>query len=115
MDISGGNRTSNFFSLDTIIEEISHTVQFIQVWDSLTRDPILEAVGMKTTGYGAAKRRWGARYLYYGAKALGYDNDVERRAKKRTAEIVTSLRANAPRTDQHSAGSGYIKEQIAVE
>jgi hypothetical protein len=87
--------------LNTVIEEVAHTVQFTQVWAGLKRGPILEKVGVNTTGYGAAKRRWASHYVYHAAKSgFSYDNAVEKWAKDRTAEILTSLRTTARARNQ---------------
>ncbi|HSD48132.1 MAG TPA: hypothetical protein VLB87_16010, partial [Pyrinomonadaceae bacterium] len=95
--ISGGGMAN----LDLIVEEVSHTVQFIQQWASLKRDPVLEFVGVNTTGYGAAKRRWASYYVYHAAKSgFSYDNDVEKWAKDNTARILASLVADARAKNQ---------------
>jgi YD repeat-containing protein len=97
VNISGGGVKS----LNTVIEEVAHTVQFTQVWAGLKRGPILEKVGVNTTGYGAAKRRWASHYVYHAAKSgFSYDNAVEKWAKDRTAEILTSLRTTARARNQ---------------
>jgi len=64
--------------LKTVIEEVSHTVQFLQVWAGLKQRRILQP----NVGYDAAQSAWQNHYFYYSVKGLGYDNDVERWAKK---------------------------------
>jgi len=91
VSISGGN----LHSLETVIEETAHTVQFLQVWDDLKQHRIKNFIkrGNVTTGYGDAQSAWAANYMYYSAKGLGYDNEVEKWAKNRVQSILTDLRS----------------------
>lgn len=96
-NISGGE----FKSLDTVIEEVTHTTQFIDIWAGLQRNSIREFLGINSTGYGQAKRRWAGHYVHQAAKSgFDYDNAVEKWAKDRTAEIVRSLRETARKEDR---------------
>ena len=80
-------------SLETVIEEVSHTVQFLQVWAGLRPNPWAAAkVGNDFTDYSAAQDAWQSHYAYYAVKGLGYDNEVERWAKGNVESIMTSLR-----------------------
>lgn len=96
-NISGGE----FKSLDTVIDEVTHTTQFIDIWAGLQRNSIREFLGINSTGYGQAKRRWAGHYVHQAAKSgFDYDNAVEKWAKDRTAEIVRSLRETARKEDR---------------
>ena len=80
-------------SLETVIEEVSHTVQFLQVWAGLKKNMmVMGKWGIDTTDYNAAKSAWQDHYAYYAVKGLGYDNEVERWAKGNVESIMTSLR-----------------------
>jgi YD repeat-containing protein len=87
VNINGGD----IEDLKTVIEEISHTVQFIQVWAGLKQRRIIEP----TVDYEAARLHWQNHYFYYAVKGLGYDNDVERWAKQNVTTVLNNLRANA--------------------
>jgi len=87
VNLNGGN----FDSLDTIVEEVAHTVQFLQLWAHSAEPP-----GGNDPGYGEVKNRWAARYGYYAAKGRwqngdGYKNDVEKWAKNRKFDILSAL------------------------
>ena len=89
VNISGGGVNS----LETVIEEVSHTVQFLQVWAGLKKNMmVMGKWGIDTTDYNAAKSAWQDHYAYYAVKGLGYDNEVERWAKGNVESIMTSLR-----------------------
>ncbi|MGH9966431.1 MAG: hypothetical protein ACREBG_01160, partial [Pyrinomonadaceae bacterium] len=79
-------------SLKTIVEEVSHTVQFIQLWAGLNPRRIF---GPNVAGYDAAQVAWQNHYSYYVVKGFGYDNDVEAWAKKNVENVLTVLRARA--------------------
>jgi len=88
--ISGGGVNS----LETVIEEVSHTVQFLQVWAGLKPNPWAAAkTGNDLTDYKAAQDAWQSHYAYYAIKGLGYDNEVERWAKGNVQSIMNSLRS----------------------
>jgi hypothetical protein len=92
VNVNGGDVES----LKTVIEEVSHTVQFLQVWAGLKQDPYLMGKhGIDTTGYASAQSAWKDYYAYYAIKGLGYDNDVERWAKNNVESIMNSLRQHA--------------------
>ena len=87
VNLNGGT----FSSLDTILEEVAHTVQFSQLWAESKYPP-----GGTDPGYGEVKNLWAARYFYYAAKGRwqngdGYKNDVEKWAKNRKFDILNSL------------------------
>ena len=82
-----------FDSLDTIVEEVAHTVQFLQTWAKKYQAIY---IGSDLGGYDAAKATWASDYAYYGAKGRlqngnGYKNDVEKWAKNRKADILSAL------------------------
>lgn len=91
--LNGGS----FDSLDTIVEELAHTVQFLQNWAQLPNNEMIEkATGNGRRGYGAAKTEWAGRYAYYAAKGRllngdGYKNDIEKWAKNRKFDILSTL------------------------
>ncbi|HKR58484.1 MAG TPA: RHS repeat domain-containing protein [Pyrinomonadaceae bacterium] len=86
-----------FESLKTIVEEVAHTVQFLQVWGGLKKSWGIEGeFGIDSTGYNAAKGEWAKRYAYFSAKGEvqngdGYKNDVERWAKNRTFDVLSQI------------------------
>jgi hypothetical protein len=91
--INGGN----FESLKTIVEEVAHTVQFLQVWADVRKSNVqYRRTGSSDPGYGVAKNDWAIRYAYYASKGLlkngeGYKNDVEKWAKNRTFDILSQV------------------------
>ncbi len=89
VNLNGGN----FDSLDTIVEEVAHTVQFLQTW-AKSYEAIYTAHDLG--GYDAAKGTWASDYAYYAAKGRiqngdGYKNDVEKWAKNRKFDILSAL------------------------
>jgi len=89
ISVTGGNVNS----LQTVIEEVLHTVQFLQVWAGLKPNPWAAAkIGNDFTDYYAAQNAWQSHYSYYAIKGLGYDNDVERWAKANVQRIMSDLR-----------------------
>ncbi len=89
VNLNGGN----FDSLDTIVEEVAHTVQFLQTW---AKQPQAIYIGHDLGGYDAAKAAWSADYAYYSAKGRlqngdAYKNDVEKWAKNRKFDILSAL------------------------
>jgi hypothetical protein len=89
VNLNGGN----FDSLDTIVEEVAHTVQFLQTW---AKRPQAIYIGHDLGGYDAAQASWAADYAYYSSKGRlqngdAYKNDVEKWAKNRKFDILTSL------------------------
>jgi len=87
INLNGGN----FDSLDTIVEEVAHTVQFLQLWSRSSEPP-----GGNDPGYGEVKNLWAAGYGYYAAKGRwqngdGYKNDIEKWAKNRKFDILHTL------------------------
>ena len=93
INLSGGSSDS----LQDIIEEVAHTVQFIQLWSKQKRNQLLYIkYGIDTTSYESAQNRWDEHYAYYAAKGRlengdSYKNDVEKWAKNRTADIMFAL------------------------
>jgi hypothetical protein len=103
ISLSGGDN----YSLKTIIEEVAHTTQFIDIWAGLQRSSVREFFGINSTGYGQAKRRWEGHYVHQAAKSgFSYDNAVEKWAKDRTGVILGSLQATA-RTQNRSELCGF--------
>jgi YD repeat-containing protein len=92
VNINGGD----VFSLETVLEEVSHTIQFLQVWNGM-KPSILARGKLRelSLNYNAAKTEWAKKYLYYAVKGLGYDNDIERWAKSNVQRILSDLRKNA--------------------
>jgi hypothetical protein len=84
------------YSLASIIEEVAHTEQFLQVWGGLKRGYSAK-YGVDSTDYDSAKTVWGARYLYHGAKGGGYNNDVEKWAKDKVDSIINELKRDPQR------------------
>ena len=84
--------------LETIIEEVSHTVQFLQIWAGLRQDAyLLNNHGEDSSDYNHAMSVWSNNYSYYAIKAVvklraPYDNDVENWAKGNVKSIITGLR-----------------------
>jgi|GEM_PF-1178544 len=93
--------SGSFESLKTIVEEVSHTVQFLQVWAGLQQNPMLMGKhGIDTTVYSSAQSQWENHYAYYAAKGKAqhgdsYKNDVERWAKNRTFDILSQIRSES--------------------
>jgi len=91
----------DFESLKTIVEVVSHTVQFLQVWAGLRPNmELLMKKGLDTTEYHAAMGQWQSNYLYYAAKGKkqngdSYKNDVEKWAKNRTFDILSQVRGDS--------------------
>lgn len=90
---TGGFNGGNFDSLDTIVEEVAHTVQFLQTWAKRYQAIY---IGSDLGGYDAAKGEWAGDYAYYAAKGRlqngdGYKNDVEKWAKNRKYDILSTL------------------------
>lgn len=84
------------FSLETVLEEVSHTIQFLQVWNGM-KPSILARGKLRdlSLNYNSAKTEWAKKYLYYAIKGMGYDNDIERWAKANVQKILNDLRKNA--------------------
>jgi hypothetical protein len=98
VNINGGD----LFSLQTVVAEVSHTVQFLQVWNGM-KPSILARGKLRelSLNYNSAKTEWAKKYLYYSIKGLGYDNDIERWAKANVQKILNDLRAKAgPKQDK---------------
>lgn len=86
VSITGGEK----FSLITIIEEVAHTAQFLQLWAGMRASTAPKSLPRKPS-YGEAKIKWKLHYAYYGVKGLGYDNEVEKQAKDRVEYIMGEL------------------------
>jgi len=89
VNLNGGD----FSSLDTIIEELAHTVQFLQVWAKLPQETYYN---IDMGSYNSATHEWALRYAYYATKGKAqngeaYKNDVEKWAKDRKFDILSAL------------------------
>src|SRR5437763_5024349 len=98
VSLNGGSSDS----LQTIIEEVAHTEQFLRLWDDLKQNRIANFMkhGNVTTTYTDAKNAWLDNYAYYSAKGKAqngdfYKNDVEKWAKNRTIDIMSGLMSKA--------------------
>jgi hypothetical protein len=91
---------SDYYSLDTIIEEVTHAEQFLRLWSSLEPPPWRSK---DTASYGTAKLHWKAVYLLFSIEAAPNfyeDNMIEEGAKDKVKVIVATLRATAAFTKQ---------------
>ena len=93
VNLSGGGSNDLF----TIIEELSHTVQFLQVWAGMKQRRIISP----SVGYSHAMVQWENHYLKYSAIGLKkngdpYENDVEKWAKNNTIDILNKLVGQTP-------------------
>ncbi len=89
LNLSGGTSEQ----LKGILEELSHTVQFLQLWAGLRRVPIMDKYGVDSTDYQSAMGHWGQQAAYYWAKAGGsYDkSELEIWAKNNANKILERL------------------------
>jgi YD repeat-containing protein len=91
--LSGGGSNDLF----TIIEELSHTVQFLQVWAGMKQRRIISP----SVSYSHAMVQWENHYLKHAAIGLkkngnSYENDVEKWAKNNTIDIFNKLVGQTP-------------------
>jgi hypothetical protein len=90
LDLSGGSSEN----LKTILEEVSHTIQFIKVWADLKKSTfMLIRNGVDTTSYESAQNAWENKALYHWLKAGGsYENSqIEIWAKKNANDILNKI------------------------
>jgi hypothetical protein len=100
VDIRGGSK----FSLETILEEVSHTEQFLSAWKalgaqkSITNLPLHQA----PVSYGSAKLQWAGLYAVAGILGGGYDNVFEKQAKDKVDAIIGTLQARDSATKTYN-------------
>jgi hypothetical protein len=90
LNLSGGSSEN----LKTILEEVSHTIQFIQGWAKLTKSTFAYIkYGVDTTSYQAAQNAWENKVFYHWVKGgFSYDNSqIEIWAKKNANEILNKI------------------------
>jgi RHS repeat-associated protein len=79
-------------NLKTILEEISHVVQFLQVWDRMQPNPLTEGkYGLNSRDYDNARQAWAHHYFRHGLKAGGYVNEVEKWAQNNANSILSQI------------------------
>jgi hypothetical protein len=96
--------------LETIVEELQHGVQFIEMWQNMPdvpaqtvprtqgvgREAIRRTIPAHRPDYGEAQTQWGLIYANAVIDAFKkgqatYDNQIEREAKARRDQIITDL------------------------
>jgi len=89
LDLSGGSSEN----LKTILEEVSHTIQFIQEWAKLKQNPYLVGNPGSDVSYETAQIAWQEKAIYHWVKAGGsYDNSqIELWAKKNANDILNRI------------------------
>lgn len=90
-------------NIGTIVEELQHGVQFLEMWAKMEmvterkgghtvgREPTERTTTKRPPNYDEAQFEWKLNYLRELAKSWGYDNEIERAAKKRRDEIMNDL------------------------
>jgi hypothetical protein len=95
--------------LKTILEEVSHTIQFLQVWNGLKKNMMaMGKWGIDTTDYSHAMSAWQSHAAYYWAKAGGSydDSEVEIWAKNNANRILEKL-VNDPKYKKEGKVCGF--------
>ena len=99
--------------LKGVLEEVSHTVQFLQVWEGMT-GTVGGKYNMHVPNYEDAQLQWKGHYAYYGAKGLGYSNDVEKWAKNNANSILEKLVTN-PQLEKQGSLCGFDLTNYKIE